>query len=120
MFMYLCVFILFDTVCFDHLGMKDGSINDEQLTASSSWYHYTPDEGRLDNLYYHWESDYYGNDRNPWIQIDLGYSTKISGIITQGGQFEWVTTLKVSYYREGSDQEIFITDESRSPKVCTV
>ncbi|CAF3828649.1 unnamed protein product [Adineta steineri] len=87
-------------VCNGPLGMTSGEIRDWQITASSTL----------------WDSDcheknarlYQPSDRawcarhksdSEWLQIDLGISAKISGVLTQGraNKEEYVISFMVSY-----------------------
>ncbi|XP_048224896.1 lactadherin-like [Perognathus longimembris pacificus] len=99
-------------VCSGHLGLKDGSIPDRQITASSSyktlglrafgWY---PFYGRLDRQgkFNAWAAQ--GNDADEWLQVDLGSQRQVTGIITQGardfGYIQYVAAYKVAYSDNG-------------------
>ncbi|XP_038060617.1 lactadherin-like [Patiria miniata] len=63
------------------LGMEDGTIQDERITASSSYYCCSASEARL-NHDNGWIAE--SDDANPWIEVDLVESTVVSGVITQG------------------------------------
>lgn len=52
-----------------------------------------------------------GIHQRPWVQVDIGYSTAVSGLLTQGGGKNWVTKLKVSTSAAGDDPKMFIRDE---------
>ncbi|XP_071801579.1 retinoschisin-like [Asterias amurensis] len=98
---------------FEKLGLEDGSIPDENLSASSSWaphdYHTsmsTPAGGRLNKIPP--DADTTGAwhpmvaDTNQWIQVDLGNTTYVTGVLTQGrydsfGGPQWVTKYKVQF-----------------------
>ena len=61
-------------------------------------------------------------DYGPWIRVDIGYPTTVSGILTQGGEWYWMTQLKVSTFSTAkSDPEVFIKDENGDDKViCNI
>ncbi|XP_071786324.1 retinoschisin-like isoform X2 [Asterias amurensis] len=92
---------------FEKLGLEDGSIPDESLSASSNYissHSSTPAGGRLNKL--PGESAIGGwhpsvADTNQWIEVDLGNSTYVTGVLTQGRSGgpagQWVTMYKVQY-----------------------
>ncbi|XP_042554484.1 lactadherin isoform X6 [Dipodomys spectabilis] len=98
--------------CSGPLGLKDGSIPDRQLTASSSyktlglrafgWY---PFYARLDRQgkINAWTAQ--GNGANEWLQVDLGSQKQVTGIVTQGardfGHIQYVAAYKVAYSDDG-------------------
>ena len=97
----------------EKLGLEDGSIPDESLSASSSWEPHdyqkstsTPAGGRLnkippdDNIVGAWHPKV--ADTNQWIQVDLGNPTYVTGVLTQGrydslGGPQRVTKYKVQF-----------------------
>ncbi|XP_022807964.1 uncharacterized protein LOC111344965 [Stylophora pistillata] len=94
--------------CQNPLGMENGAIPDEQITASSRWdAHHAPPQGRL-----HfkpsgvkqgsWSAGV--NDGNQWLQVDLGSQyMKVTGVATQGrnARPQWVTKYKLQYSEDG-------------------
>ncbi|XP_013385516.1 lactadherin isoform X2 [Lingula anatina] len=85
------------------LGMITGSIQDWQITASSS-YPQEWDKGcheKYARLYQPngrgWCAKY--KSTSEWLQVDLGTVAKITGVMTQGRAdgVEWVTKFMVSY-----------------------
>ena len=90
----------------EKLGLEDGSIPDESLSASSNWVGprtSTPASGRLNKIPP--DADTIGAwhptvaDTNQWIQVDLGNPTYVTGVLTQG-RYEyshWVTKYKVQF-----------------------
>nr|XP_060473426.1 lactadherin [Panthera onca] len=94
--------------CAEPLGMKDNTIPDRQITASSiyrtwglnafSWY---PFYARLDKQgkFNAWTAQ--TNDASEWLQVDLGTQRQVTGIITQGardfGHIQYVAAYKVAY-----------------------
>ena len=93
----------------EKLGLEDGSIPDESLSASSNYNGLrmsTPAGGRLnkpppdDNTIGAWHAEV--QDTNPWIQVDLGNPTYVNGVLTQGRDGnpyapQWVTKYKVQF-----------------------
>ncbi|XP_071801633.1 retinoschisin-like [Asterias amurensis] len=96
-------------VGFEKLGLEDGSIPDESLSASSNYNGLrmsTPAGGRLnklppdDNTIGAWHAEV--KDTNQWIQVDLGNPTYVIGVLTQGRYGnpyapQWVTKYKVQF-----------------------
>ncbi|XP_035682686.1 lactadherin-like [Branchiostoma floridae] len=86
----------FTRVCRDALGMENGTIEDDDITASSHQNSRPPWAARLN-----------GNgawfplfSRSSWIQVDLKQRKTVSGVITQGfagSPQSWVTQYQVWY-----------------------
>ena len=102
----LIKFLLIDTLACDQstpLGMKDGTIADSQITASSNYRNYGPWRGRLGNTR-SWATKT-ENASSPWIQVKFLNVVVITGVQTQGGYYwnqktyyeNWVETLHVQY-----------------------
>ena len=94
--------------CDNGLGMEDGSILDNQITASSEWNaNHGPSNARLNRpatppTTGAWSAK--TNNRNQWIQADLGGLKWVSGVVTQGrnGAYsQWVTRFNVQYSENG-------------------
>ncbi|XP_071503480.1 lactadherin-like [Diadema antillarum] len=89
------------------LGMKDGRITKEQLTASSCWHKfYCVDRARLDQPRVGPRAGAWSTkqkDDHQYIQIDLLTLHQVTGIITQGRQDanQWVTSFKVFHSIDG-------------------
>uniref|UniRef100_A0A8P0T122 Hyaluronan and proteoglycan link protein 3 n=1 Tax=Canis lupus familiaris TaxID=9615 RepID=A0A8P0T122_CANLF len=100
--------------CAEPLGMKDNTIPDKQITASSiyrtwglnafSWY---PFYARLDKQgkFNAWTAQ--TNDASEWLQVDLGFQRQVTGIITQGardfGHIQYVAAYKVAYSNDSKN-----------------
>ncbi|KAM7048440.1 lactadherin isoform 2-T2 [Molossus nigricans] len=98
--------------CAEPLGLKNNTILDKQITASSiyktwglssfSWY---PFYARLDQQgkFNAWTAE--KNSASEWLQIDLGSQKQVSGIITQGardfGHIQYVAAYKVAHSDDG-------------------
>ena len=105
--------------------MKDKSIPDGNIRASSQYSQsFHVKYARLDHSS-SWSAA--TTDDEPWIQADIGYETKVSGLVTQGdggsGKYDdWVITLKVSIYddvtRNSDGPGIFVGDDGNGHKVC--
>ncbi|XP_024905523.1 lactadherin isoform X2 [Pteropus alecto] len=100
--------------CAGPLGLKDNTIPDKQITASStyktwglnsfSWY---PFYARLDKQgkFNAWTAE--KNSASEWLQIDLGSEKQVTGIITQGardfGHIQYVAAYRLAYSNNGVD-----------------
>ena len=82
--------------------MKDGTIPDDQMKASSeNDDNHRAANARLDSRKGGWSALY--NDQDQWIQVALGKLQSVSGIILQGREDEdqWVTEYQVEYSTDG-------------------
>ncbi|KAM9786866.1 lymphocyte antigen 75-like [Syngnathus typhle] len=68
-------------VCLDSLGIADGSVADSSFKASSSMEDATPEKARL-NGESCWKPS--KNALGSWILVNLGYTRKVTAIVTQG------------------------------------
>ena len=84
--------------CSAPLGMKDGTITDAQITASSS--SGSPHQARPTNS--GWQSA--TSDQNQWLQVDFGKKTDVTKIKTWGthGHY-YIKTYTLSYSEDGSN-----------------
>ncbi|XP_031564451.1 EGF-like repeat and discoidin I-like domain-containing protein 3 [Actinia tenebrosa] len=94
------------------LGMEDGTIPDQQLTASTTYDgRYLPAYGRLNfkaNVSYNsgsWAPKTL--DFNQWFQVDLGSVAKVTGVATQGNPIyaTWITSYGLQYSVDNSHYE---------------
>ena len=93
--------------CQSELGMANGKLPNNAITATSIYNQYFgPERARLGTLK---SGSYAGawipksNDLGQWIQVDLGKITKITRIATQGRQDagHWVKSYSLTYSVEG-------------------
>ncbi|XP_072166958.1 lactadherin-like [Diadema setosum] len=88
------------------LGVADGRIPDDRLTASSTYggqtNFYGVTKGRLDLTVPgpdggSWTAERF-RDPRPWVKIDIGQIVMVTGVITQGSYHwdNWVTSILVS------------------------
>ncbi|XP_022805106.1 coagulation factor V-like [Stylophora pistillata] len=77
--------------CLAPLGLEDGTITDIQVSSFL----------RLDDNY----SPTQLNDKNPWLQVDLGRYTRVTRVANQGlnASNEWVTKYKLQYSDDGKN-----------------
>lgn len=88
--------------CDSELGMKNKTIRDDKITASSSLSaNNAPHFARLDNREGAWCSA--NTDNTPYLQIDLEQEKLIRAITTQGSQLKsrWVKKFKIKYRKQG-------------------
>ncbi|XP_022099496.1 EGF-like repeat and discoidin I-like domain-containing protein 3 [Acanthaster planci] len=97
-------------VCSSPLGMEDGTIPNARISASSSasW---APAHGARLNWNSRWAPR---RDAGSWIEVNLGESTMVSGVITQGNpprrqKPTYVTGYKVSYKNLSSSSRVYVT-----------
>ena len=68
------------------LGMEDGSITNDQITAHGYAYDNYGWKARLNNENGFWLSSTYDRSNNePWIQVAFPSAVDITGLQTQGG-----------------------------------
>ncbi|XP_021043059.1 lactadherin isoform X2 [Mus pahari] len=112
--------------CSEPLGLKNNTIPDSQMSASSSyktwnlrafgWY---PHLGRLDNQgkINAWTAQ--SNSAKEWLQVDLGTQRQVTGIITQGardfGHIQYVASYKVAHSDDGVQWTVY--EEQGTSKV---
>uniref|UniRef100_A0A6I8QQ06 Coagulation factor V (proaccelerin, labile factor) n=1 Tax=Xenopus tropicalis TaxID=8364 RepID=A0A6I8QQ06_XENTR len=104
--------------CFMPLGMENGIIKDEQITASSyksSWYSsWVPSLARLNKVGKSnaWQAK--SNNNQQWLQIDFLMTKRITGITTQGAKAlttdMYVKSYSIQYSDNGKDWKPY-TDE---------
>ncbi|XP_038060495.1 retinoschisin-like [Patiria miniata] len=90
------------------LGMEDGRIPDERITASSFWQNradHAPPRARLNIQGYAaaWCNEETTDNISPWIQVDFVDTVTITGLITQGrgDNDQRVTEYQVTYSDDG-------------------
>ncbi|PFX13376.1 EGF-like repeat and discoidin I-like domain-containing protein 3 [Stylophora pistillata] len=83
------------------LGMENGHISNQSITASSHYHRYPPWHARLNSgTAVSWYA--LPSDPNPWIQVDLDMPTWLKGVATQGKRFSlFVKTYKLAYSSDG-------------------
>ena len=93
--------------CVDPLGMEDRRIQDNQITSSTAYdanhaaYYARLNRPASGNSRGAWCTT--NTDSSPWIQVDLGVSKNVSGIVLQGraDYDRWVTKYMVNYSDDG-------------------
>ena len=99
--------------------MKDGTIPDDQMKASSEYDDtHRAANARLDLVNKGsrrggWSALY--NDKDQWIQVALGKLQSVSGIILQGREDEdqWVTEYQVEYSTDGNTWQYVHDDKGQ-------
>ncbi|XP_028411990.1 EGF-like repeat and discoidin I-like domain-containing protein 3 [Dendronephthya gigantea] len=101
------------TETFNALGMENGDIKDEQITASSELdINHRAANGRLnftqpDGRRGAWSSKH--EDVNQWLQVDFQRSTLVTGISTQGRRdnHQFVRKYTISFSKDGENFQNF-------------
>ena len=119
-FSKLIVFLrgVFTDQCNKPLGVEDGRIKDNQLSASSAWddntLRYGAARGRLHFKIWPQGWNAKKNDPYPWFQIDFGSTMTVTGVATQGfgasQTDEWVKSYSLATSFEGKEWEAYIVD----------
>ena len=97
--------------------MKDGMIQDNQISASSVYgKHYAEHTARLDG-YNGWAPSI--SNLNQWIQITFNITVHITGVITQGQADHnyFVTAYKVEYSNDDGGTWQYVKDIEGNDKV---
>ncbi|XP_038058774.1 lactadherin-like [Patiria miniata] len=97
------------------LGMEDGTIPNDHITASSYQKDYFGFKARLNN-FKQWAT-YVDKSTNSWIEVDLVQSTVVTGVITQGGSGWYVKKFKVAYKQQPSSEREHVMDGDGNIKV---
>ena len=109
--------------CYSPLGMEDGRITDNQLSASTelSLYKRSRDANlaRLNGRRC-WIPQ--KNNANQWIQINFTEETVITGIVTQGRPDDdrWVTKYLVKFSLDGHSWLNANSSDTETPRVCQI
>ncbi|XP_078514443.1 coagulation factor V [Lissotriton helveticus] len=111
--------------CFLPLGMESGTIKDQQITASSyysSWYNsWKPPLARLNKQQSvnAWQAK--SNNNQQWLQVDLLYPKRITGIITQGAKSlttdMFLKTFAIASSDNGRDWKPYIEESTSMEKI---
>ncbi|XP_038073677.1 lactadherin-like [Patiria miniata] len=108
-------------------GMEDGHIPDASITVSSQFSNsLAPTRVRLNSQAESGTSGWCkgnleirrsGNQEvDPWIQVDLGFTSIITSVITQGyGDTSWVASFKVAYSGDGQEWTAVTNNGSSFP-----
>lgn len=89
------------------LGLENGLVTDQQMSASSFSVSHEPSQGRLNLRVGRGKKGAWCSrtkDQNQFLQVDFWRNVKITKIATQGRQdySQWVTQYKLSYAVDGS------------------
>ncbi|XP_038077282.1 lactadherin-like [Patiria miniata] len=105
------------------LGMEDGCIPDESITASSFYGNlgsHAPVRARLNTEGYAaaWCNDATSDNISPWIQVDFNRKVTVTSLISQGrGEYYYyqrVTKYQVTYSNDGQSWD-HVTDALGTP-----
>ena len=103
--------------CTDPLGIEEGNITDNQLSASSTSESYIAANARLNLPNGGWVAA--ANDQAQWLAIDLYRQRQVTGLVLQGKEDldQWVTTYHVDYSTDGVTWS-YVRDENNTVEVC--
>ena len=92
--------------------MEDGSITDDQITASSYDGDNEPWAGRKENPNGQWSADW--KDYTPWIQVKFSSAVTITAIQIQGSPINrwWVRELQIQT-GDSEDSLTYVMDEEK-------
>ncbi|XP_063066766.1 macrophage mannose receptor 1, partial [Engraulis encrasicolus] len=95
-------------VCVRGLGVEDGNVTDSMLSASSSTSGKGPTQARLNGASCWMPS----TASNSWIQVDLGASKKVTGVVVQGCPTadHWITKFKIQTSTDGTSWTDYTAD----------
>ena len=81
--------------------MHNGQIKDSQITASTEFHTLETNNARINRSTKAWCATH--NDANQWIQVNLGLTRLVTGVILQGraNKHEWVKKYKVQTSDDG-------------------
>ncbi|XP_038059522.1 lactadherin-like [Patiria miniata] len=102
-------------LCRQPLGMEDGTINNDRVSASSSGT-CCPASGARLNAESRWIPEI---PEGSWIKVDLVQSTVVSGVVTQGYYVGFVTHFMVAYQNQPPSAYEYLTDGNGNKKVFT-
>ena len=95
-----------------YLGMENGDIPDANIMVSHG-----NQKGRLHSAH---EFEITPSVTNPFIQVDIGYQTYVSGVVTQGDgdsgtAGDWVTSFWVSTFQNSTaSTQVFIKENGEN------
>ena len=108
--------------------MQSGVISDAQITASTRMNNNsTARQARLNFIEQGskqggWSS--LVNDRNQWLQVDLGSYTTVTGVATQGRNStklqQWITTFTLQFSFDGVIFQLYKEPGKMSAKVTSL
>ncbi|KAL9951076.1 hypothetical protein ACROYT_G043672 [Oculina patagonica] len=105
--------------CVEPLGMQNGDIKDNQITATSSRSADLPHYGRLHNNKYWCAAK---KSKNEYIQVDLGQVKTLNKILIQGrgNRYDWVTGFFLYYSDDGQRWTGYTEsgDKNHSNSIC--
>ncbi|XP_041484804.1 lactadherin-like [Lytechinus variegatus] len=106
------------------MGVKDGRIPNSRLTSSSVWPSNSVSMGRLDFELVAGAWLAAEDDSDPWVKIDLGKPSYVTGVIVQGRNRpispyyrQWVTSVYISHSLDDIDWVFALEQECGTKKV---
>ena len=105
--------------------MESGLIADGQISASSQLDdNHAPQRARLNTKMRGIKQGGWlplTNDRNQWLQVDLGSNTRVTRVATQGrdGYDQWVISFELEYSINEITFKSYKEIGASNPKVCS-
>ncbi|XP_076817338.1 retinoschisin-like [Clavelina lepadiformis] len=99
--------------CVRAVGMEDGRVGNNDITASRSHTSFPPHKARL-RLTASWLSPHLPQ-RDEWLQVDLKTSTTVVAVATQGFSYGsyWTTSYKIAHGFTENDLQIIQNNEGQ-------
>ncbi|XP_076815422.1 EGF-like repeat and discoidin I-like domain-containing protein 3 [Clavelina lepadiformis] len=104
--------------CVRTVGMEDGRVGNNDITASRSLSGYPPHKARLRQIG-SWVSAYPPR-RDDWLQVDLKTSTTVVAVATQGYGGYWTISYKIAHGFTENDLQIIQNDQGQDLKQSKV
>ncbi|XP_033941581.1 milk fat globule EGF and factor V/VIII domain containing b isoform X1 [Pseudochaenichthys georgianus] len=114
--------------CSEPMGMKSRLVTNRQITSSSTFrtwgmeaFTWHPHYARLDKQGKTNAWTAATNNQSEWLQVDLGSTKKVAGVITQGakdfGSIQFVTAFKVAYSNNGRSWTIVKDETTKTDRI---
>ncbi|CAK8692632.1 unnamed protein product [Clavelina lepadiformis] len=99
--------------CVRTVGMEDGRVGNNDITASRSLSGHPPHKARLRQIG-SWLSPH-PPQRDDWLQVDLKTSTTVVAVATQGYSYgsSWTTSYKIAHGFTENDLQIIQNNQGR-------
>ncbi|KAH1005493.1 hypothetical protein HUJ04_006464 [Dendroctonus ponderosae] len=100
--------------CDDEMGLRNGSMVDQQISVSSEA---SQAVGKI-HIRLNSESSWQplSDSTTEWVQLDFLEPRDITGIVSKGGKKGWVTTYAVKYSHNGKDWNPVVDKHSQNEK----
>uniref|UniRef100_A0AAR5PSZ2 F5/8 type C domain-containing protein n=1 Tax=Dendroctonus ponderosae TaxID=77166 RepID=A0AAR5PSZ2_DENPD len=100
--------------CDDEMGLRNGSMVDQQISVSSEASQAVGKTHIRLNSESSWQP--LSDSTTEWVQLDFLEPRDITGIVSKGGKKGWVTTYAVKYSHNGKDWNPVVDEHSQNEK----